>query len=717
MFKFLLKQFIQRTGRKPNSLEMLQLKFKAAEQAGKGKVIEFPRDKIPDWTKPRPTIGKGEVTDIGKKAQTAKTTDEDKFVAEFMANADRVYYRFVNDTLVKIQKADKNEQLQIAKDIINRKGMYRNLDEQDAAKILKSIDQNIKPVEPLAGGGIAGMLGEPTYQDEEHRVPYKDAGFTGSPVYFQDKHGEYDFSTRYNMMSPKEGWDQMIQDYINSTKMEEGELGKLPPIPLSALRAGLGFILKQLAGGKFKQGRRDVLKFFTKPGKSTDLTNKILYKKVKKRSDDLSKKIAEEMSKYSTKHAEGGRVPYQGGLKVYPKIKGSKKEIGLGDGSSQTLQDLFYGGTIMGEKDGLYGGIEGLKIKNKIDFLQDNKTLFKDTTDDEIINFIFGKKGKYGDIRIKTDKDFDNKQITWNMTFNEGGRVPFNKGKKVWDLLSLVRSKFGPKSVTTADKIKRSKKSLDIESTKAAFDRFNNKVATQEALAKGSEKMAGPIKHTKTGPFDFLESSDATTWLKQEKFFDPKALDIYGNKVPANWIAKEKKDAQKLIDDLGPLNVSPNHPNYKDMKAIRQSAKDRLESIKVTEALGGNIKMHDWLRMNRKNIKMSDYIRKADAPVVKDELSGIKKAFVQEKSSPWFKDPKILTPEDELRKEFPGISDDLINKILTDNNPQRIAEVKATLHEAMKMQEKGMPVEEIINIFKKKPTKHASGGLAGMLGE
>ena len=579
MFKFLLKQFIQRTGRKPNSLEMLQLKFKAAEQAGKGKVIEFPKDKISDWTKPRPTIGKGEVTDIGKKAQTAKTTDEDKFVAEFMANADRVYYRFVNDTLVKIQKADKNEQLQIAKDIINRKGMYRNLDEQDAAKILKSIDQNIKPVEPLAGGGIAGMLGEPTYQDEEHRVPY------------------------------------------------------------------------------------------------------------------------------------------QGGLKVYPKIKGSKKEIGLGDGSSQTLQDLFYGGTIMGEKDGLYGGIEGLKIKNKIDFLQDNKTLFKDTTDDEIINFIFGKKGKYGDIRIKTDKDFDNKQITWNMTFNEGGRVPYKRGKKVSDLLGFIRSKFGKDAITTADKIKRSKKSLDIESTKAAFDRFNNKVATQEALAKGSEKMAGPIKHTKTGPFDFLESSDATTWLKQEKFFDPKALDIYGNKVPANWIAKEKKDAQKLIDDLGPLNVSPNHPNYKDMKAIRQSAKDRLESIKVTEALGGNIKMHDWLRMNRKNIKMSDYIRKADAPVVKDELSGIKKAFVQEKSSPWFKDPKILTPEDELRKEFPGISDDLINKILTDNNPQRIAEVKATLHEAMKMQEKGMPVEEIINIFKKKPTKHASGGLAGMLGE
>jgi hypothetical protein len=28
-----------------------------------------------------------------------------------------------------------------------------------------------------------------------------------------------------------------------------------------------------------------------------------------------------------------------------------------------------------------------------------------------------------------------------------------------------------------------------------------------------------------------------------------------------------------------------------------------------------------------------------------------------------------------------------------------------------------MGVDEIIDIFKKKPTKHASGGLAGMLGE
>ncbi len=27
------------------------------------------------------------------------------------------------------------------------------------------------------------------------------------------------------------------------------------------------------------------------------------------------------------------------------------------------------------------------------------------------------------------------------------------------------------------------------------------------------------------------------------------------------------------------------------------------------------------------------------------------------KESPWFKDPKTLTPEEELRREFPGIDD------------------------------------------------------------
>jgi len=125
---------------------------------------------------------------------------------------------------------------------------------------------------------------------------------------------------------------------------------------------------------------------------------------------------------------ENHRVPYQTGLKVYPKASVRIGEQGLGNDFGLGTKDTTYGGTLIGEKDGLYGGIDYLKIKNKIDFMKENQTLFKDTTDDEKMDFIFGKKGDNYDIRFKTDKDFDNKQVTWNWKLNEGGRVPFKKG-------------------------------------------------------------------------------------------------------------------------------------------------------------------------------------------------------------------------------------------------------------------------------------------------
>ena len=44
----------------------------------------------------------------------------------------------------------------------------------------------------------------------------------------------------------------------------------------------------------------------------------------------------------------------------------------------------------------------------------------------------------------------------------------------------------------------------------------------------------------------------------------------------------------------------------------------------------------------------------------------------------------------ELKIKYPGITDELIAKIMADDNPQRKAEVLATLDEAFKMMEKGM---------------------------
>ena len=102
----------------------------------------------------------------------------------------------------------------------------------------------------------------------------------------------------------------------------------------------------------------------------------------------------------------------------------------------------------------------------------------------------------------------------------------------------------------------------------------------------------------------------------------------------------------------------------------------------------------------------------------KDRIAIAKMNEVEERAkakasgSPWYTDPKTLTPEEELRKEFPGIDDRLIKNILRDKNPQRIEEVKQTMREALKMLEKGMSHDDVLKIFKDTSRKkNATGGL------
>ena len=71
----------------------------------------------------------------------------------------------------------------------------------------------------------------------------------------------------------------------------------------------------------------------------------------------------------------------------------------------------------------------------------------------------------------------------------------------------------------------------------------------------------------------------------------------------------------------------------------------------------------------------------------------------------------------ELKIKYPGISDELIAKIMADDDPQRVAEVMATMDEAFKMMNKGMSSDEILKTFKTTPrTKNAGGGLNYLMG-
>jgi hypothetical protein len=91
-----------------------------------------------------------------------------------------------------------------------------------------------------------------------------------------------------------------------------------------------------------------------------------------------------------------------------------------------------------------------------------------------------------------------------------------------------------------------------------------------------------------------------------------------------------------------------------------------------------------------------------------DEYIKIKEASGDKNFNKYFDDLEIKT-------KFKGvISDDLLNQILIDDNPQRKAEVIAIIEQGLTMQEKGMSPEEIVNILKNTTrTKQAQGGRIG----
>ena len=110
-------------------------------------------------------------------------------------------------------------------------------------------------------------------------------------------------------------------------------------------------------------------------------------------------------------------------ISLYPNLGINIGEQGLGEGYSLGTKDISYGGALIGEGDNIYGGIDYLKMKNKIDFMRDNVSEFKDSSDAEIMDFIMGYKTDDMDIRLRTDKDLLNTMLTFSKRFAKGGIV------------------------------------------------------------------------------------------------------------------------------------------------------------------------------------------------------------------------------------------------------------------------------------------------------
>ena len=162
MLKILLQQFIQRTGRNPNAIEMLQLRFKAAGQAGKGKVIQFPKDRLTDFRTPRPTseLQSGIMKATGSKPTAVKT--EAQIKAEIEAGNKAAVQKIKIDKLKKdvLKEIDNRKNEDYIGNIIDPEDYGFKVSDNTLTDEVEEILQMLR--DEKAYGGVAGMLGERT---------------------------------------------------------------------------------------------------------------------------------------------------------------------------------------------------------------------------------------------------------------------------------------------------------------------------------------------------------------------------------------------------------------------------------------------------------------------------------------------------------------------------------------------------------------------------
>ena len=176
----------------------------------------------------------------------------------------------------------------------------------------------------------------------------------------------------------------------------------------------------------------------------------------------------------------------------------------------------------------------------------------------------------------------------------------------------------------------------------------SKKVQDREMFEGANKRLRGPVKEKQDmGPFGKLDVEiDYSASLNRPEFFDPKALNMYKETVKTGpeFFKAQKEQILNLINRKKSNMVPPTHSNYKLLKKSLQDQEDALEAIKVTEDLGGNENMFDFLRTKNiadykaKPLQRSNYT-KTDAEIKAEIEAGNKKGIESLKN-------KLDDPED-----------------------------------------------------------------------
>ena len=246
-----------------------------------------------------------------------------------------------------------------------------------------------------------------------------------------------------------------------------------------------------------------------------------------------------------------------------------------------------------------------------------------------------------------------------------GGRIGYAFGtlpKSIQKLVQALNKKFGKGAVKTADEIDQPPKTTQQQISEFEARNPNPKrQLTDDEIAELDEDIGG-LEYTN----DFDGTVGSANKLRKER---------------ADYIAEMELEYKKGNLDPVAGDKSPARKRFLEQK---------LEEM---EASGD------------KRLMTPDEIEELSSFDLQAEMDVAKSLA-----------PKMVERL-QLKQKYPGITDDLLDKILVDDNVQRKAEVMATLDEAFKMMEKGKGPDEVRDIMKNVTRKdNAQGGLNYLMG-
>jgi soluble cytochrome b562 len=302
----------------------------------------------------------------------------------------------------------------------------------------------------------------------------------------------------------------------------------------------------------------------------------------------------------------------------------------------------------------------------------------------------------------------------------DGGRIGYAKGKRVKSSIDKLIDQLNKKT--------QGKKSMESVNPKTGEVTVPKKPIRRAEEPTGVTVMdpepdiidERSIKKTKSRQLtreeieDYSEQlGDTETWLSE------------GTVEEAEKALKRMKDQEAYYYGqykMGKLDPVAGEKSESRMKFLRKKA----EEAQMT----GDRRLITSDEMDELSDLESTYLNDVDEAygmdtAVKKEMKQAMKEGVQ-KTNRMIElglDPssskdydKFLEMESIKQKYGNVIDDNLLQQILVDDNPQRKAEVLASIDEAIKMQERGIGPEQILDIIKNTTrTKQAKGGIAGLL--